>query len=87
MAPIDDSFLLDVTVFVKQGGAYRIMPYKPPKSGFCSFIRDDKYVYPDLVTVSDFPDPFLCPFPSVKLRFSFKLFDELISHITGKLHV
>lgn len=78
MAPIDDSFLLDVTIFAKQEGEYRTNTIQTYKNCFCSFIRDDQYLYSNLVTVYDFPDPFPCPFPSVKLRSNSKLFDGLI---------
>lgn len=51
---------------VKQGGQYRLMPYKLPKKGWCDFHNDDTYIYPEVAAGSDWPLPMPCPLPAVR---------------------
>ncbi|KAL7014669.1 hypothetical protein ACKWTF_016050 [Chironomus riparius] len=41
--------------YMKQGGEYKQMPYRVPKTPLCQFFDDDVYVYPKLAEKSDFP--------------------------------
>lgn len=58
---IDNTFMAERLLYMKQGGEYRRLPYKLPKQGFCDFHNDDKNFYPDLAAHSDFEVPFQCP--------------------------
>lgn len=62
---VDDSFLLEAIISIKQGGEYRRMPFKLAKKGCCSALQDDEIIYPDLAAASDFPEQFPCPLPKV----------------------
>lgn len=64
--PLDNTYLCEALVYIKQGGQYRLMPYKLPKKGVCDVHNEDKYFYPDLVAASDFPMPYPCPLPTVE---------------------
>jgi hypothetical protein len=60
--PIDDSFIMGVLAFVKQGNEYRKMPYRIPPKKMCQFIKDDDYFYEELTQKSSLPMPAPCPF-------------------------
>lgn len=62
---IDNSYLIEFRTYKKQGGEYRLLPYRLPKKKFCDAIRDDDVVYPDLAAVSDFEMPAPCPYKKV----------------------
>jgi hypothetical protein len=64
-ASIDNSYVAVTTLYKKQGGEYRLMPYTLPKMGYCDFLNSDKYFVKDIVESSNFPYPFPCPFPNV----------------------
>lgn len=59
---IDNEVIGSVLLFQKQGGEYRLMPYKMANKGICDFFNDDSIFYPEYSAVSDFPVPFPCPF-------------------------
>lgn len=63
-----DDVTIEAAVFVKQGGEYRLMPYRITPSPFCSFCGNDSYVYPDLAKNSDFPEDIgaACPLQPVR---------------------
>lgn len=61
----DDSVTLAVEAYVKQGGEYRLMPFKPQAQGVCSYTKHHKQYYDEVVEYSDFPDPAPCPFGNV----------------------
>lgn len=63
--PIDNTFDMEVTAFVKQGGEYRQMPYKLVKKPFCDFVREDTMFYEEACNYSDFVYPPQCPFEVV----------------------
>ena len=58
---VDNSYLIESSVFRKQGGEYRLTPFKYPKKGFCDLIATDKYFFDDLAKNSNFSDPIRCP--------------------------
>jgi hypothetical protein len=64
----DDSYMVSFEAFMKQGGEYRKLPYKLPPNGFCKFINDDIYIYPELTKASDIPWPVACPLPIVSVN-------------------
>jgi hypothetical protein len=64
---LDNTYSAEIEAFVKQGGEYRMLPYKKSKRGVCDFYKDDTYFYPDLAAATDFPFPFECPVANVRL--------------------
>lgn len=65
--PLDNNDIAEVAFYVKQAGEYRLMPYRLPKKGICDFLKEDKYLYPELTEYSSFPLPAPCPYPAVSL--------------------
>lgn len=65
--PLDDSYFVEAHFYKKQGGEYRLMPYKVPPTGFCKAVKNDIYFYPDLAKFSNYPMPFPCPFTPVSI--------------------
>lgn len=63
--PLDDSYAIDINVFIKQGGQYKKIPFKPPTKTLCKFLMEDEYFYEELAAVSNYPFPFKCPLPIV----------------------
>ncbi|KAL7014671.1 hypothetical protein ACKWTF_016052 [Chironomus riparius] len=65
---VGNEIMLDGVAYVKQGGEYRVMPYKKPKKPLCQFFEDNDYVYPKLAEASDFPLDIKanCPLKKVK---------------------
>ena len=61
---LDNSFLCEVEIYKKQGGEYRLMPFKVSKKGLCDLHDEDKLFYPELCKASDFKCPFKCPMPA-----------------------
>lgn len=59
---LDNDVIGVVYLFQKQGGEYRLMPYKLQNKGICDFFNDDNIFYPEYSAVSDFALPFPCPF-------------------------
>lgn len=49
---VDNSAAVQTKVFIKQGGEYRLMPYKIPSKGICDWHNEDKLFYPELASVS-----------------------------------
>jgi hypothetical protein len=62
---IDNTFIAKIVAYKKQGGGYRIMPYKLPEKAFCDFHSDDEFFYPEFAKYTDFTDPLTCPLPKV----------------------
>ena len=58
---VDNSYLIETALFQKQGGEYRLTPYKMPKKRFCDFLAADEFFVDDLVKHSNFSDPITCP--------------------------
>lgn len=65
--PIDEKYDLEANAFVKQGGEYRLMPFKLRRTNLCKAAKDDIYFYPDFAVAANFPLPFECPLPAVCL--------------------
>jgi hypothetical protein len=72
-ASIDNTYIAACSLYKKQGGEYRMMPYTLPKMGYCDFLNSDKYFVRDIVKASNFPYPFPCPFPQVSQHLNFGL--------------
>lgn len=54
--------------FRKQGGEYRLMPYKVFPKKLCNYFNDDIFFYDDLTRHSNIPEkPVPCPFDIVRL--------------------
>lgn len=65
LIPFDNTFEADIIVFKKQGGEFRKLPYRIPRTKYCDVFVADIYFYQDLVASSDFPEVFPCPLPVV----------------------
>lgn len=79
-----NEFFLSGTAYVKQGGEYRMMPFKLPEIPFCDIVRDDFYYYDAIAAQSDLPQPFSCPMPKV---FDLHILDILHNSVfLGKLY-
>lgn len=63
--PFDNKFTVSMVTFTKQGGEYRMLPYKLPEKQFCDFFNEDDLFYPELTEYSDFTNPIRCPLPVV----------------------
>jgi hypothetical protein len=63
--PVDDSYKFKVTLYKKQGGEYRLMPYNSPLAPWCSTINNDPYIVPDKVKHSNMTLPLDCPVSNV----------------------
>lgn len=63
--PLDDTFVSSISIYIKQGNQYRLMPYKLPKKPNSEFYNDDKIFYPEIAAVSDLPFPYPNPLPVV----------------------
>jgi hypothetical protein len=63
--PVNDSYKFKVTLYKKQGGQYRLMPYNSPLTPWCSAFNSDPYVVPDVVKHSNMTQPIVCPLSNV----------------------
>lgn len=52
---------------MKQGGEYRLLPYKLPKKPVCKFANEDKFFLPKTANVSEITFPMACPLEVVKI--------------------
>lgn len=62
LALLDDNFTVEIIGYVKQGGQYRLMPYKIVKP-FCSAYNEDPFFMDDMRASSTLPPKNVCPFP------------------------
>jgi hypothetical protein len=53
-------------MYLKQGGEYRLLPYKLPKKPLCDFVNEDAFFLPKAVNVSEIRFPMACPFEVVR---------------------
>lgn len=60
---MDNSVFCDVAVYQKQGGEYRLLPFKINKP-ICDFAKSDEYFYDDFCANSTMIKPFPCPYPA-----------------------
>lgn len=51
-------------MYKKAGNDYKLSPFKLGPKNFCSFVKEEEMLYPDLKAVSDFPDVNTCPWPA-----------------------
>lgn len=77
--PLDDSIEVEGRLYMKQGGEYRLLPYKSSKDRACSFTQADEYFYPEITKVSDLEFPFPCPLPNVSSEISLKILTNMIN--------
>jgi Protein of unknown function (DUF1091) len=61
--PLDNSYKADVTAYVKQGGEYRLMPYKIRKAA-CDGLKEDIYFWDDMCKNSTHHKDRPCPYPA-----------------------
>lgn len=59
--PIDNSFTIIIDSFIKQGGEYRMSPYKISQKNACDAANNDKLFLPELAKVSNITLPMPCP--------------------------
>lgn len=64
--PIDNTFTREMVSFIKQGGEYRLLPYKFPSMPFCAFLQNDVFFYEEVCNYTDFIYPAPCPFEAVR---------------------
>jgi Protein of unknown function (DUF1091) len=62
----DNTKQVEAKMWKKQGGEYRLLPFKLPAKNLCDFLNQDTIVIPDMVKVSNIPSPMPCPVPQVK---------------------
>lgn len=67
LKPLGDEVSLKIEMFGLQGNEYRKIMPTLKMMRFCSYLREDKFSYPDLVKASNFPPPGpnMCPFKSM----------------------
>lgn len=65
---LDNSCIAGISLLIKQGGEYRLLPYKLAKKGVCDFVQDDTIFYPSFSAASTYPSPFPCPLPAVRFQ-------------------
>jgi hypothetical protein len=73
---IDNSFKAFCNIYVKQGGEYRLMPFKLLPQPICDFVNSEKTYVPEFVKVSNFTQPWSCPVSNVKYSLSFDVFHK-----------
>lgn len=73
-----DDIIAETIAFVKQGGEYRLMPYKVGKIPFCQLLQKDVYFYKKLTEKSDFPEDIEkdCPIVQVSSIENFHLYEK-----------
>jgi hypothetical protein len=84
---MDNSYDTMVDLYLKQGGEYRMLPYKLKRSPLCDFYSGDKFFYEDMTKTVSYPFPFVCPLK--KVSFSFQIFNyfSIFMTISGSLRV
>jgi hypothetical protein len=65
--PIDDTYKVKATIYKKQGGEYRLLPYNFPLADYCSAINSDPYILPDMAAHSNITLPLSCVDPVVNV--------------------
>jgi hypothetical protein len=63
--PLDQTYLMEVNMYKKQGGEYRLMPYKLPMRTFCDFLNTDVSFIPAWMENSNMTRPVGCSIPKV----------------------
>ena len=63
--PIDDSFEIQLTMYKKQGGEYRLLPMKIPPNAFCKAVNNDPHYIHGFVKGSNMTLPMPCPLINV----------------------
>jgi hypothetical protein len=58
---IDNSFTFMGNMYKKQGGEYRLQPFKLPPQSFCDALNNDPYFMPEIAKVSNLTLPIPCP--------------------------
>jgi hypothetical protein len=75
---IDNTFKFLCKLHVKQGGEYRLMPFKLMPQSICDAANNEKHFIPDFVKVSNFTQPIECPLPEVLFRLFFITLVQLL---------
>lgn len=61
---LDNTYTCEALVYMKQGGEYRLMPYKLKKKAICDFYTEDTMFYAEMCQYSTWKVPFECPQPT-----------------------
>jgi hypothetical protein len=69
--PIGNDVMFEGSIYVKQGGEYRQMPYRLPRKGYCDFAATDIYYYQDMAKNSDLPEDVRANCPLQPGRYNF----------------
>lgn len=64
-----NDFLLGLNTYVKQGGEYRLSPFKMPPRPLCEVVEADVSYYNEIAAESNLPLPFSCPIKKVYFYF------------------
>jgi hypothetical protein len=64
---VDNTFKYECKIYVKQGGEYRLMPFKIPPQPVCDLFNNEDAFVQDFADVSNITQPMPCPMPKVKL--------------------
>jgi hypothetical protein len=75
---LDETFKVLTNIYVKQGGEYRLMPFKFSPQPLCEFVNNDKTYVPEFEKVSNFTQPKPCPGPKVKHSFITKVLIQFL---------
>jgi hypothetical protein len=63
--PVDDTHKYKMTIYKKQGGEYRKMPYNFPPTDYCKAINNEPYIMPEFAKQSNLTLPIPCPVVNV----------------------
>ena len=63
---IDNSFALRIEMYIKQGGEYRLMPFKIQNDHICDAYNGDSFFMPKIAEASNFTLPLPCPMSNVR---------------------
>jgi hypothetical protein len=62
---IDNTNTATINIYIKQGGEYRLMPFKISSQPVCDSMKEDKYFMPEVAKVSNVTIPVPCPLTPV----------------------
>lgn len=92
VSDVDNEMLVEARLAQKQGGEYRLLPYKLPQKKLCSFFDEDTIFFPEFTKASNISLPFPCPVPKVTIAvhalsiFTYLIFFRLHTQSTVSFH-
>lgn len=67
---IGDNYKIGGNMYKKQGGEYRLQPFKLPGRGVCEAYNSDPYFMPEIAKASNFTVPMPCPVENITYVFN-----------------